>query len=82
MKGDTIECVFDSSQYALWSALVLKVSILLKTSSWKSKVEVVKKSKGFEYFLLYGIRLAIGVGELHLVDKDMGNRYYRYHRTV
>ena len=72
VKGDTIECVFDSPQYALWSALVLKVSILLKTSSWKSEADAIKKSKGFEYFLLYGIRLAIGVGELRLVDKNMG----------
>ena len=72
VKGDTIECVFDSPRYALRSALLLKSAVLLVPSTWSVIRDEEQVQKGFEYFLLYGIRLAIGVGEMRTIDKESG----------
>ena len=73
VKGDTIECVFDSPRYALRSALLLKTAILLVPSTWSHNVRSEEQiQKGFEYFVLYGVRMAIGVGEMRIVDKGLG----------
>lgn len=71
VKGDSIECVFDTPRYALRSALLLKTAVLLVPSEWKIR-DKEDVQKGFEYFLLYGIRLAIGVGEMRTIDKESG----------
>lgn len=72
VKGDTIECVFDSPRYALRCALLLKTAILLVPSTWSAVHNEEQIQKGFEYFVSHGIRLAIGVGEMRTVDKGAG----------
>ena len=72
VKGDTIECVFESPRYALRSALLLKSAILLVPSTWDALRDEEQIQKGFEYFLSYGIRLAIGIGEMRTVDPTTG----------
>ena len=41
-------------------------------STWSVIRDEEQVQKGFEYFLLYGIRLAIGVGEMRTIDKESG----------
>lgn len=73
VKGDTIECVFDSPRYALRSALLLKTAILLVPSTWSHNMRSEEQiQKGFEYFVSYGVRMAIGVGEMRIIDKKLG----------
>lgn len=72
VKGDTIECVFDSPKYALRSALLLKTATLLVPSTWSAVHNEEQIQKGFEYFVSHGMRLAIGVGEMRTVDKEAG----------
>ena len=72
VKGDAIECVFDSPRYALRSALLLKSAVLLASSSWEQGNEEGLSEKGMAYFKSYGLRMAIGVGEMRTVDKARG----------
>ena len=72
VKGDAIECVFDTPKYALRSALLLKTAGLLVPSTWSTVRNEEQIQKGFEYFVSHGIRLAIGVGEMRTVDKEAG----------
>jgi hypothetical protein len=64
IKGDYIECVLEEPQFALRSALLMK-SFVKQISFAGNKV--LDKN-----FRKYGIRIAIGIGELNVLDKEKG----------
>jgi hypothetical protein len=67
IKGDYIECVLDNPRLALRVALLMKSFV----KSLDMKVDQVsdKKTKDFRE---YGMRIAIGVGELSIWNKKKG----------
>jgi hypothetical protein len=67
IKGDYIECVLEKPQLALRVALLMKSFI--KSSDIKTDKNSGKKIKDFKE---YGIRVAIGVGELSIWNKKKG----------
>lgn len=77
VRGDTIECVLEKPEDAFEMALILKCM-----------VKAFKPSDQGEYprFVKYGLRLAIGIGEMNIVDRylDMldGDAIYRSGRLL
>lgn len=65
VKGDYLECVVEEPQYAFEIALLIKSFI-------KSLDITEKNNKRFKYFKNYGIRIAIGLGELSRYNKKEG----------
>ncbi len=65
VKGDYLECVIEEPKYAFEIALLIKSYI-------KSLDITEKNNKRFKYFKNYGIRIAIGLGELSRYDKKKG----------
>ena len=67
VQGDAIECAMTSATYALRIVLLLKTYI-------KSieLLEPVKKNNRLKYFKEYGIRAAIAVAPLSVLDADKG----------
>lgn len=63
-KGDSVEIFLHDPQEALRDALLLK-TLVKKTFSWGKEINAKR-----ELFRKYGIRLAIGVGEMRTVDKQ------------
>lgn len=61
-KGDSVEIFLSNPKEALRVALLLK-SLVKKTSVAKTK------NNKLELFKRFGIRLAIGIGEMRMVDK-------------
>lgn len=76
VRGDTIECVLRTPEDALEVALVLK--------TWVKSF--VPENDAKESFSKYGIRIAIGLGEMNTVsrERDMmdGDAIYRSGRTL
>jgi hypothetical protein len=67
IKGDYIECVLDEPQVALRTALILKSFIKSLALSQSANPD-----KRINDFRNYGIRVAIGIGELSIFDKKKG----------
>lgn len=63
-KGDSVEIFLLDPHEALRTALLLK-TLVKKTFSWGKETNAKR-----ELFRKYGIRLAIGVGEMRTVDKQ------------
>lgn len=76
VRGDTIECVLRSPEDALEAALVLK--------SWVKSF--VPENDAKDSFSKYGLRVAIGLGEMNTVsrERDMmdGDAIYRSGRAL
>ena len=77
VKGDSIECVMDCPENAFEVALILKT---LVKSFESSDVHNLKK------FNRYGLRIAIGIGEMKTIDRDLdmidGDAIYRSGRAL
>ena len=77
VRGDTIECALTHPEEALEIAIIIK--------SW---VKAFKPLEGSEYlrFSKYGLRLAIGIGEMDIVNKSLdmmdGEAIYRSGRSL
>lgn len=69
IKGDYIECVVPTPMDALRVALIIKTYV--KSIPIKNK-EYSDKDNRFKFFRTYGIRLAIGYGELSRFDPKKG----------
>jgi hypothetical protein len=67
IKGDYIECYVPDSVYALRVALAIKCFI----KSWTAELNG-KRGKRLNAFKTYGIRLAIGIGEIRRFDPVKG----------
>lgn len=63
VKGDYIECVMPEPSVALRAALLLKTAI--------KSLDIAKDSRTLQ-FRKYGMRLAIGLGDMRLVDRKKG----------
>lgn len=67
IKGDYIECVIEKPY------LALRIALLLKAYIKKLPIEQKQMSdKRFRDFKTYGIRTAIGIGQLSIWDKEKG----------
>jgi len=67
IKGDYIECVLDDPKFAL------RVALIIKSFVKSLKIQANKKTnKGLNNFKEYGIRIAVGVGELSIWNKKKG----------
>lgn len=77
VRGDTIECILEHPKDALEIAIILK--------SW---VKAFKPSEDSEYprFSKYGLRLAIGIGKMNIVHRELdmmdGEAIYRSGRSL
>lgn len=69
IKGDYLECVVPEERNALQIALIIKAFIKSVSSD-----ETLNKNNDprFKFFKIYGIRLAIGYGELSRFDPGKG----------
>lgn len=63
IKGDYIECVLPSAQGAFRVAMLIKTCI---------KSFPLTDSKGKKLFQTYGVRMAIGIGDMRMVDESHG----------
>lgn len=63
IKGDYIECLLPSAKNAFRAALLLKTCV---------KSFPVTESKDKKLFQTYGIRMAIGIGGMRIVDREHG----------
>jgi hypothetical protein len=67
IKGDYIECVLDNPKVAL------RVALIIKSYIKSLKIQANKKTdKRIQNFKEYGIRIAVGIGELSILDKRKG----------
>ncbi|MDR0798718.1 MAG: RNA polymerase subunit sigma-70 [Dysgonamonadaceae bacterium] len=66
IKGDYIECVLENPKQALRAALILK--------SFVKSLDIAQNDKGqaINKFKEYGIRIAVGIGELAIFDTKKG----------
>ena len=77
VRGDSIECIMDSPEDAFEVALILK--------TWVKSFEPsnIQKDKRFNR---YGLRIAIGIGEMKTIDRGLdmmnGDAIYRSGRTM
>lgn len=77
VRGDTIECILEQPEYAFEIAIILK--------SW---IKSFKPSECGDYsrFSKYGLRLAIGLGEMNIVNRELdmmdGDAIYRSGRSL
>jgi len=67
IKGDYIECVLNDPKLALRVALIIKSFV--KSLKIQSRKKTNKELKAFKE---YGIRIAIGIGELSIFNKRKG----------
>lgn len=63
IKGDYIECLVPDVSHALRIAFIIKTCI--------KSFGIVEK-KGTKNFQTYGVRIAIGIGNMRIVDKEQG----------
>lgn len=63
IKGDYIECLVPDVSHALRIAFIIKTCI--------KSFGIVEK-KGTKNFQTYGVRIAIGIGSMRIVDKEQG----------
>lgn len=77
VKGDSIECVMDCPENAFEAALILKTMV---KSFEPSNVNGLKR------FNRYALRIAIGIGEMKTVDRNLdmmdGDAIYRSGRAL
>lgn len=77
VKGDTIECIMPNAADAFEVAILLKAFV---------KSFVPKDGQGLKQFHKYGLRVAIGLGEMKTVDKELdmldGEAIYRSGREL
>ena len=77
IKGDYIECLVPNPSAAL------RIALILKTLVKSFDIERTKKNKQFS---TYGIRIAIGVGEMRIIDRNEdimdGEAIYRSGRSL
>ena len=67
IKGDYIECVLNNPK------LVLRVALIIKSFVKSLKIQAGKKAnKGLKDFKEYGVRIAVGVGELPVLNRRKG----------
>lgn len=66
IKGDYIECVIPNV------CDVLRISLIIKCAIKSFKTSNIKINKEQKAFRTYGIRMAIGIGEMRIVDKKNG----------
>jgi len=67
IKGDYIECVLSDPKHAL------RVALIIKSFVKSIKIQVSKTTnKRIQRFKEYGIRIAVGVGELSIFNKKKG----------
>lgn len=66
IKGDYLECVLHNSKDAL------RVSILIKTFIKSVHIKIEKESKKEKLFKTFGIRLAVGYGEISRLNTETG----------
>jgi hypothetical protein len=66
IKGDYIECVIEKPR------LALRIALLIKSFVKSLDIDENDNPKGFKDFKEYGIRIAIGVGELSIWEKEKG----------
>ena len=77
VRGDSIECIMDSPEDAFEVALILK--------TWVKSFEPsnIQEDKRFNR---YGLRIAIGIGEMKTIDRGLdmmdGDAIYRSGRTM
>lgn len=78
VKGDSIECVMDKPEDAF------EVAIILKT--WIKSFEPNNNIQKAKRFNRYGLRIAIGIGEMKTIDRGLdmmdGDAIYRSGRTM
>jgi len=67
IKGDYIECVLDKPAVALRVALIIKSYV--KSLSFTTSKEQEKRLKDFKE---YGVRIAVGIGELSIFNREKG----------
>ncbi len=77
IKGDYIECLIPNASQVLRIALILKSNLKFFSVDW---------DKEKEKFLKYGLRMAIGIGDMHHIDdvNDIwdGEAIYKSGRTL
>ena len=77
IKGDTIECVMKRPEDAFEAALILKTIV--------KSFEPTKENNS-KRFSRYGLRIAIGIGEMKTIDRDLdmmdGEAIYRSGRAL
>jgi hypothetical protein len=77
VRGDTVECVMPHSEDAFEVALILK--------TWVKSFEP-SDAHDLKRFNRYGLRIAIGIGEMKTVDRDLdmmdGEAIYRSGRAL
>lgn len=66
VKGDYIECYLSDPRYVLRAALMLKTKVKGLT------IQAANSDKRIKLFRTYGARIAMGVGDMKLVDKEQG----------
>lgn len=69
IKGDSIECFIRNPQNALRTALLIKSLVKKSAVSVDESNTQNKGNKRFELFKTYGVRIAVGIGEMRLVDR-------------
>lgn len=62
VKGDAMECYLKEPHYALRIALLLKTTVLTALVKYNENPNSV-------LFAKYGVRMAIGIGDMRIVDK-------------
>jgi hypothetical protein len=67
IKGDYVECVLEEPKSALRTSLLIK-SYIKRSMNFTQK----KQSPDFLKLKKYGIRIAVGVGELNIFDRSIG----------
>lgn len=77
IKGDYVECLLPNPANALRTALILKTFV---------KSFAVNKAKEKKLFSTYGMRIAIGIGEMRIVNRGEdimdGDAIYRSGRSL
>ncbi len=63
IKGDYMECLLPSTKDGFRAALIIKSCI---------KSFPISESKKKKLFQIYGIRMAMGIGDMRIVDKENG----------
>lgn len=63
IKGDYIECILPTARDVFRAALLIKTCI---------KSFPLANSKGKKLFNTYGVRIAIGIGSMRIIDKAQG----------
>lgn len=72
VRGDGVECVIDNPNDALRIALLLKSYVKsLDVKYNKDKESEIDKSR-FEKFKQFGIRIAVGIGGMKIIDRELG----------